>query len=221
MNSINYTLWQSSSTFRAVLSVALIMLFNFIVLPVRSLPVSPVSEVGSSATRDLAVPLAGQSSYQVTVGSPTKSSVDYNITSSRPSAGGVLQVYGSGADDSFVPQGGGMPVMASGATQGGARQSYTGAAAKSYSPSMTMPSPWQRNKKTKAQRQNSTDIVNEDVAVMMRADDDDDDPFDPGGTGGFDHPGEIGKYPLGGEWILALFAFAIMLMRKRKTLRKN
>ena len=86
---------------------------------------------------------------------------------------------------------------------------------------MTMPSPWQRSKKTKAQRQNSTDIVNEDVAVMMRADDDDDDPFDPGGTGGFDHPGEIGKYPLGGEWILALFAFAIMLMRKRKTLRKN
>lgn len=54
----------------------------------------------------------------------------------------------------------------------------------------------------------------EPISPMMRAWDDDD-PFDPGdNNGGFDTPGEIGRYPLTGEWLLLLF-LAIMMITKR------
>lgn len=170
------------------------------------------------ARQELAVPLAGQSSYQTTVGTPSRGgrSTNYNINATRPSAG-VLNVFGSTGRETFTPSVQGMPVVATGGSVSGGK-SYNAAQSTSYSPvSFTIPAPWQSSRGSKAARKNSTDIVNEDLAVMMRADDDDD-PFDPGGTGGFDHPGEIGKYPLNGEWLLALLVIGLMMIRKRKAL---
>lgn len=64
----------------------------------------------------------------------------------------------------------------------------------------------------------------EPISPMMRAWDDDD-PFDPGGTGGFDHGGEVGTYPLTGEWLLLMFAIAFLIGAKyvgtRRRVSKN
>ena len=50
-------------------------------------------------------------------------------------------------------------------------------------------------------------------APMMRSGAPDD--FDPGGTGGFDAPGEIGKFPLDGEWLLIVLAVLFMFLPRQ------